>query len=116
MSAQTVPHVMSLEPIQIRVIAYREGDAWIAQCIEYDITAHASDPSELPMAFTRALAEYVCITQQLGREPLAGIKPAPERFKALFETASSELRPVNPQHLPAAPFGGVDIRITSHAA
>lgn len=84
---------MSSDKIQINAVAYREGDAWIAQGIEYDIVAHALDVLELPDAFTKAVVENICITRHLGREPLAGIKPAPKRFRSLFKNAGIEVRP-----------------------
>jgi hypothetical protein len=31
------------EPPQIRVIAFKDGDTWVAQCLEYDIAAIAAD-------------------------------------------------------------------------
>jgi len=79
--------------IQINAVAYQEGDAWVAQGIEYDIVAHASDVLSLPDAFSRAVVENICITQHLGRAPLQGVKPAPQRFLDLFEAATVEVRP-----------------------
>jgi hypothetical protein len=34
------------------------------------------------------------ITQHLGRAPFQGIKPAPERFRSMFEDADTEMRPL----------------------
>lgn len=80
--------------IQINAIAYEEGGAWVTQGIEYDIVAFATDVLDLPDAFARAVAENICITQQLGREPLQGIKPAPQRFADLFQRAGRvDMRP-----------------------
>jgi hypothetical protein len=36
--------------------------------------------------------ENILITKLLGREPLAGIKPGPKRFKEMFELAETEMR------------------------
>jgi hypothetical protein len=83
--------------ININAIAYKEGDAWIAQGIEYDIVAQASDVISLPDAFTRAVLENICITEHLGRKPLEGIKSAPSRFHEMFESAKVEVRATN-QH------------------
>jgi hypothetical protein len=79
--------------IHINAVAYQEGDAWIAQGIEYDIVAHALDKSALADAFGRAVMENIIITQHLGREPLEGVKPAPEHFKELFDSARDEALP-----------------------
>lgn len=82
------------EVIRINAIAFEEGDAWVVQGIEYDIVAHADDVRKLPDAFTRAVLENCLITEHLGRKPLEGIKPAPERFRAMFDRAIVEMRPI----------------------
>lgn len=82
--------------ITVNGIAYREGDAWIVQGIEYDIVAFSETLGGLAKAFTEAIVENARITQHLGRAPLEGIKPAPAHFREMFKNAQSELRPVNP--------------------
>ncbi|MCA3563255.1 MAG: hypothetical protein IOC90_15030 [Methylocystis sp.] len=86
-----------VENIQVNAVAYEEGDTWIAQGIEYDIVASADDVRNLPDAFARAVIENICITEHLGRRPLQGIKPAPERFRDMYENAAFEMRPLR-QH------------------
>lgn len=78
--------------VHINAVAFKEGDAWVAQGIEYDIVAHAYDVLALPDAFARAVMENVCITEHLGRKPLEGIKAAPAHFVEMFETADVEFR------------------------
>lgn len=87
--------------IHINAIAYREGDAWIAQGIEYDIVAFANDVLKLPNAFSRAVLENICITEHLGRQPLEGVKPAPSRFQVMFDAAEVEFRETKPRDLDA---------------
>jgi hypothetical protein len=79
--------------ITISAVAFKEGDAWVIQGIEHDIVAHTYDVHKVPEAFTRALLENVAITEHLGRKPLEGIKPAPEKYRKMFEDAALELRP-----------------------
>jgi hypothetical protein len=83
-----------MNQVRINAVAYEEGDAWVAQGIEYDIVAHASDIRDLPDAFMRAVMENICVTEHLGRKPLQGIQPAPAHFRTLFESAATEMRPV----------------------
>lgn len=80
--------------VQINAVAFEEGGAWVAQGIEYDIVAMANDVRDLPDAFMRAVVENILITQHLGRAPLEGIGAAPARFRDLFESAPTEMRPV----------------------
>lgn len=77
----------------ITAVAFKEGDAWVVQGIEYDIVAHAYDVTKLPHAFMRAVVENMVITEHLGRKPFEGIKPAPERFRSMYEQAETEMRP-----------------------
>ena len=79
---------------RINAVAFKEGDAWVVQGIEYDIVAHAYDVTKLPQAFLRAVVENMIITQHLGRAPFEGIKAAPERFRSMFEEAETEMRPL----------------------
>jgi hypothetical protein len=89
-----VPELKVPEKILINAVAFQEGEAWVVQGIEYDIVAHAYDVKALPDAFGRAVMENIVITEHLGRRPLEGIKPAPKRFRDLFELARVELRGV----------------------
>jgi hypothetical protein len=82
------------EKVHINAIAYEEDGAWIAQGIEYDIVAYAHDVLQLPDAFARAVVENMGITKHLGRQPLEGVKPAPPRFREMFERATVEVRPL----------------------
>jgi hypothetical protein len=79
---------------QINAIAFKEGDAWVVQGIDYDIVAHTYDVTAAPQAFMRAVIENMVITQHLGRMPFEGIKPAPQHFRSMYEEADTEMRPL----------------------
>jgi hypothetical protein len=102
--------------ININAIAWQEGQGWVIQGIEYDIVAHASDVASLPDAFMRAVVENVAITIHLGREPLQGVGPAPDRFRTMFDSArttvQSVVEPAPVDHLPAP---RLNIRVAEHA-
>ena len=83
--------------IQVNAIVYEEEGVWIAQGVEFDIIAHAKDVGSLSDAFQRAILENILITQHLGRAPLQGIGPAPEKFRSMFESARLEMRPISHQ-------------------
>jgi hypothetical protein len=100
--------------IKINAVAYPEGDVWVVQGVEFDICAHADDAAGVPAAFLRAVAENVAISQHLGRQPLQGIRPAPPRFRTLFERSSTQLRSLENPDLPDTPIASVDIRLAAH--
>jgi hypothetical protein len=82
----------SFSHFQINAIAFKEGDAWVIQGIDYDIVAHTYEVTAAPHAFMRAVIENMVITQHLGRRPFEGINPAPERFRSMYEEAETEMR------------------------
>jgi hypothetical protein len=57
------------------------------------------------MAANRAL------NQKFGREGLEGIRPAPEKFRRMFEGAKDRLSPTNPRHVSE----DMDIRLVEAA-
>jgi hypothetical protein len=95
----------------INAVAFKEGDAWVVQGIEYDIVAHSYDVTKLPHAFTRAVIENITITEHLGRKALEGIKPAPKHFQEMYEQAETEMRTTRPiDHAPS-----VSVRLAAAA-
>jgi hypothetical protein len=102
--------------IHIRAVAFQEGGAWVVQGIEYDIAAHASDPAKVPAAFAKALLHNATISKHLGREPFEGIKPAPRRYREMFERSLTEVRAVDRAHDKSPPpIAGIDIRLAEPA-
>jgi hypothetical protein len=85
------------DQVQINAVAFKEGDLWVVQGVDYDIVAHADDLTKLPNAFIRVLLENIVIAKNLGKEPFEGIKPAPARFRFMYEKAETEMRPINKQ-------------------
>ena len=68
----------------IRVVAYKEGDQWIAQCLEYDICAHASDEDKLKSRLAAILEFERNLSIERNGAPFAGIDPAPEQFHDMW--------------------------------
>jgi hypothetical protein len=72
-----------LADIKIRVIVFKDDDAWVAQCLEYDIGAQAEDIDTLNERLSAALKmEFKESIEQHGT-PFAGIDPAPLRFQTM---------------------------------
>jgi hypothetical protein len=75
----------------INVLAYQEGEAWVAQCVEYDIYARAPTLPELPDYLGRAIAVNVCINSEFGRIGLNGIPAAPQKIQDAFKRAKMQI-------------------------
>ena len=78
-----------MDEIHINAVAYKSGDVWIVQGIEYDIAARADDPASVPQAFVQALHRNIALNERCGRKALEGIAAAPEKFKLMFGRAAA---------------------------
>ena len=107
---------MAEQIINIRAVAWQEGEQWVVQGIEYDIVAHAPDVTALPKAFMTAVVENAAISAHLGRKPLEGIKAAPQKYRDLYERAETVLGTVHkPKPVSTLPTPNVNIRVSAHA-
>lgn len=77
-----------LHEIEISAVLYQEGAYWIAQGLEYDITAQAQSLPDLKERFATKVAIEVGISLDLDRTPLEGIGRAPVRFWSMFKEAT----------------------------
>lgn len=86
---------------KLRFVAFQEGEAWIAQCVDYDICTQGVDLTQARRRMSVALrceAEY---TMEKHGEMFAGLDAAPDYFAAMYEAAESSLA------------GDVDMRIAA---
>lgn len=75
----------------VRVIAFKEGDAWIAHCVEYDICAQGSDLSQLRRRMEVALEVECEMSEKRTGTPFGGIGPAPSIYEAMYDNAEESL-------------------------
>jgi hypothetical protein len=74
-----------LDTISIRVIAFKEGDVWVAQCLEFDIGAQAPNEVILRERLAAAVELEAEMSRQINGEAFAGIGRAPQKFFALWD-------------------------------
>ncbi len=74
--------------INISVLLYQEDGHWIAQGIEFDVTARGNSPPDASRRFFDRIGAELLMSLELGDSaPLAGVPPAPTRFSQMFERA-----------------------------
>lgn len=75
----------------IRVLVFQDDGMWVAQCLEYDIGAQASDIDTLRDRFYVVFKAELAESMKRHGKALAGIEPAPERFHVLWEHRARSL-------------------------
>lgn len=97
--------------LTVNVVAFRDGDLWVAQCIDFDIAARSDTLPKAMKAFQRAFVANLVANRELGRTELEGVPPAPQRFREMFESAKSV-----DVSLPAVrPLAVADLRVAEAA-
>jgi hypothetical protein len=75
----------------IRVIVYREGEVYVAQCLEHDIATQAAD---IPAALARlelTIDAECAISKEAGGKAFDNIPAAPNYFHGLWDKRSMTL-------------------------
>jgi hypothetical protein len=94
----------------IKVVAFKEGDWWVAQCLDYDIATQARTLPDLVGEVERILMAHWAVGAQEGVEPFANLPRAPRRFWELYEAARLKIEPVAPSPLAELPRPKIDLR------
>lgn len=77
----------------LRVVIFKEGDAWSAQCLEYDIYARADSLDDVKNRMLVTLALESDASRDAGKRPFEGIDPAPTHYHAMWQQRSSFVQP-----------------------
>jgi len=66
-------------------VLFREGDWWVGQWLEYDISAQAKTLKDLTYELHRSLVGHIVICMQEGLKPFENMRKAPEEYWTLFQ-------------------------------
>ena len=88
-------------PIYFRVLVFRQGDQWLAQCLEHDLVAQAPSGDEAFASFIRLLKARLLRDSANGRVPLENLPPAPQRFVDIWnQLTTNKTVPATPISFP----------------
>ena len=79
---------VELGTLEMDVILYPEDGRWIAQGLQFDITASGVSPVEASERFDQKVGAELVMSFEVGDEqPLAGVGHAPQKFWTMFREA-----------------------------
>lgn len=84
----------------IRVVQFREGSWYVAQCLDVDIAAQGKTEGDLLYQLSRVLVGRVLAAEELGVNPFDTLPPAPRRYWDMYFAATSQPARVLP-YIPA---------------
>ncbi len=78
----------------IRVLIFKYHDLWIAQCLEYDISAQANTLKELQDKFVCTLMAYVMLAIDNNERPFSNVPKTPKEFWKMFNKGNPLKKPL----------------------
>jgi hypothetical protein len=81
---------------QVHVLILRQGDHWIAQCLEYDIGAQAINLDQLRTVLVETIDAEHEESLRRHKKSFAGIDPAPKYFHERWNQRSTVFTPTFP--------------------
>ena len=73
-----------------RFILFKEGDTYIAQCLEYDIMAHGNTEEKAKKRFEAVFNFERNLSIERGGSPFANIPKAPKEFFDMWDKCDSK--------------------------
>lgn len=83
---------MQNEP-NIRILVFKDGDIYVAQCLEVDIAACAETVNQLRLDIAGTIEAYRQETIERHGVPFQGLEPGPQEFHDMWER--SPCRPLD---------------------
>ena len=74
---------------KLNVLLLREGEMWIAQCLDYDIAAQGRTIAAAKQAFAHTFAGQVLVDVHNNVQPLQGFEQAPPEYWEKFKQADN---------------------------
>jgi hypothetical protein len=79
------------KPLNLKVLIHQESDsdgteAYIAQCLNFDLTAQGQTISEVLNSMQRVVRAQVLLSLNDGIEPFSDFEPAPTRLWEIYDT------------------------------
>ena len=94
-----------MSPRRISVVVFKEGDFWVAQCLEYDIATQARSLRDLQYELQRTLIGHVVAANDANQVPFAKLAPAPQKSWDMFAAAYGLEYEHHPFRLPDGQLG-----------
>lgn len=70
----------------IRVVVFKDGDAWVAHCVEFDIAAQASDLASLKRRLQATIELDLKVSMDRSGVPFGGIGRAPQYIEEMWDS------------------------------
>lgn len=98
--------------LKIHVVVFRNGDLFVAQCLEYDIATQAPTVPKILYEVERIIAAHLLMAEKEGGEPFAHLPKAPKRFWQMYKDANARLGSVRPAGFPPGKGPVLELRAT----
>lgn len=92
--------VSSTVELKIRGVIFREGDQYVVQGLEYDISAFGKTLELAQKRFAKSVLSMAVITHQTKGECMAGVPAAPKKYFDLFKASAVRVQRIEQEDEP----------------
>ena len=98
-----------MEAHTIRVVVFRRGETWVAQCLDFDLATQARTVDDLDYEIQALLVGHVVASLKENKRPFESLPKAPSVFWRMFDQARSleskrQTFDISPEALRVAPI------------
>jgi hypothetical protein len=76
-----------MSELSIRAVVFKEGEHWVAQCLEYRYAIQSRRLEDIPRVLRECLEAMIHVSLETGIEPFHGYKPSPKRYWDMYDHA-----------------------------
>jgi hypothetical protein len=76
---------------KLRIVAFQEGDLWVAQCVDYDLCVQGADIAQAKRRMDALIQLEAKYTFEKHGAYFAGLDAAPDFFEAMYNEAEESL-------------------------
>jgi hypothetical protein len=77
----------SAPDFSLNAVVYKEGDWWVAQCVDHDIATQARTVDQLYGEYERLIVGHIVASLAAGTRPFADTPAPPPHFRSMFASA-----------------------------
>lgn len=74
----------------LRGVSFKQGDWWVAVCLDHYMVTQAKSEEELGRAIKTMFLTHILASSDLERVPFEGVRKAPQKYWDIYEAAAKE--------------------------
>lgn len=80
-----------MDEYNLSVLVIKEGDWWVAQCLQADLATQTKDFQDINYQIERMIIGHIALCEKVGLAAFESLPPAPQKYWDLFKQCQQRL-------------------------